>query len=91
MDWPKPDNPLAMRLDQFGSCWLELRGCCSRAVYYPLPLLAEKQAGAVLLGEVLPRLRCEACGGKPSILALVQRVDGQHFVLPVGWCIVVAE
>jgi hypothetical protein len=35
MDCPKPDNPLSMRLDQFGLCWLELRGCCSRVVYYP--------------------------------------------------------
>jgi integrase len=47
MDSPKPDNPLAMRLDQFGLCWLELRGCCSRVVYYPLPLVAQKQGGAV--------------------------------------------
>ena len=88
MDCPKPDNPLAMRLDQFGGGWLELRGCCSRAVYYPLPLLAEEQGGAALLGEVLPRLRCEACDGKPSVVALVQRADGQAFSPPVGWRII---
>jgi hypothetical protein len=91
MDCPKPENLLAMRLGQFGLCWLELRGCCSRVVYYPLPLLAQRQGYTLLLGEVLPHLRCEACGSKPSVVALVQRADGQAFGRsgpPAGWRIV---
>jgi hypothetical protein len=76
MDAPKPANPLAARLDALGRCWLELRGCCERIVYLPLTLLVEKHRGGVLLGDLLPRLRCQECGGNPSVMALVQRPDG---------------
>jgi hypothetical protein len=91
MDCPKPDNPLSMRLDQFGLCWLELCGYCPRIVFQPLPMLADGIGGAVLLGDLLPLLRCEACDGKPSVMALVQRADGQAFGQhgpPIGWRIV---
>ena len=31
-----PADPLSRRLDELGSCWLELRGCC-QIVYMSLP------------------------------------------------------
>lgn len=74
MGCPKPRNPLSTRLDALGSCWLEVSGCC-QIVYLPLPLLAKKHGGGLMLRDVLARLRCSKCGSKPSILALVERTE----------------
>jgi hypothetical protein len=83
----QPDNPLTTPLAGLGRCWLELRGCCRRIVFVPLPLLAEKHGAGVLLRDVLPRLRCQECGGKPAVMALVERADGgpRRAGSPDGW------
>jgi hypothetical protein len=71
---PKPETPLSKRLDDLGLCWLELRGCC-QIVYMPLPLLAQKRGGGLILGDVVARLRCSKCGRRPPIVALVERPE----------------
>jgi hypothetical protein len=63
---PKPKDRLAQRLDQLGSYWLELRGCCQIA-YLPLPLMVQRHGGALVLRDVLRRLRCSKCGRRPPI------------------------
>jgi hypothetical protein len=75
MTCPAPENPLAMRLDELGHYWLDLGGCCGRTSRYPLRLMAERVGGPRLLGDVLPRLRCEACGKKPARVLLLDRGD----------------
>jgi hypothetical protein len=87
MDCPKPENPLARRLDQLDPCWLELAGCC-QIVYLPLPLMAARHGGALVLRDVLPRLRCSKCGRRPPmpIMALVHRPEpkAQSWHIPLN-------
>ena len=82
-----PENPLCRSLADLGSCWLELRGCCRRSTLVPLPLLAGEYGGEMLLRDLLPRVRCWGCGGKPAVMALRERADGGHGRAgsPGGW------
>ena len=52
-----PAGPLSKRLDELGQCWLELRGRC-QIVYVPLPLMVRRYGGALVLRDVVTRLRC---------------------------------
>jgi hypothetical protein len=86
MDCPKPEDPLSKRLDELGPCWLELSDRC-QLVYMPLPLLIKKRGGGLMLRDVLLRLRCSRCGGKPAVMTLVERADGgrPRTGAPDGW------
>ncbi len=85
VDPPKPANPRAMRLAELAGCWLYLSGCCPRSVTYPLALLARRLGGHWRLGEVLPRLRCSACGGRPTRLVLADRGDDSPYGSQARW------
>jgi hypothetical protein len=74
VDCPRPENPLSLRLAELGGCWLEVSGCC-QIVYMPLPLLAKRRGGGLMLRDVLARLRCSNCGKKPTVMALVERTE----------------
>jgi hypothetical protein len=75
MPFSQPENPRAMRLADLGLCWLQLSGCCGRSTSYPLPLMAQRLGEQRLLGDVLPRLLCTGCGGKPARMVLLDRAD----------------
>jgi hypothetical protein len=75
MTLPQPKDLRAARLADLGGLWLNLSGCCRRTSLYPLTLMAQQQGGERLLGDVLPRLRCSACGHKPVRILLVDRAD----------------
>jgi hypothetical protein len=85
-----PENPLSKRLDELGLCWLELRGCC-QIVYMPLPLIAQKRGGGLILGDVVARLRCSKCDRRPPIVALVERLEPPRPGKREGWRIVLRE
>jgi hypothetical protein len=76
-----PGNPLGKRLDALGKCWLEVH-CSCQIVYMPLPLMAKKHGGALLLGDLLPRLRCSKCGGRAKFMALVERPEPSRAAAP---------
>jgi hypothetical protein len=83
---PRPEDPLSKRFDELGPCWLELRGCC-QIVYMPLPLMVQRHGGALVLGDVVARLRCSKCGRPPPFVALVERTEPNA----EGWLVVLRE
>jgi hypothetical protein len=50
----------------------------------PLPLMARKHGGRLVLDEVVARLRCAVCGRKPPIVALVERTEPARTQSPEG-------
>jgi hypothetical protein len=59
-----PSFTLQQRLAGWPNCRLEVQ-CCKGVVLYPVRLLAE-QHGNRTFENVLRRLRCGGCGGKPA-------------------------
>jgi len=62
--------PLDAPLSLLAGYWLEAR-CPCKLTYLPLLQLSKRACPNVRLGELLPRLKCEKCGERPSELALV--------------------
>ena len=61
------------RLSDWPDCHLEVR-CCKGTTIYPLRLLAERH-GNRTFADLLARLRCSRCGGRPAPIYLCA---GQH-------------
>jgi hypothetical protein len=59
-----PPFRLGHRLSDWPACGLELH-CCKGVVIWPVRLLATKH-GDLTFGQVIARLRCERCGGRPA-------------------------
>jgi hypothetical protein len=85
-----PENPLGKRLDALEPCWLEVH-CSCQIAYLPLPLMAKNHGGGLLLGDVLPRLRCSKCGGRPKFMALIERPEPPRAGAPDTWRIELAS
>lgn len=56
------DTPIA----DLAAFWIEARCACGENAYLPLRLLAARVGWKRTLRTVMPRLRCSACGGRPS-------------------------
>ena len=69
---------------------MELR-CCKGVVLYPVRLLAAK-GGNRIFGDVLARLRCDSCGGKPAPVYLCtghrQPSAALHRIGRSNWCLI---
>ena len=91
MDCPRPENPLSKRLDGLGPCWLKLSGCGCQLVYMPLPLMVKRHGGGLILQDVLDRLRCSKCGGRPTVVALVERTEPPRAGTPDSWRVVLRD
>ena len=74
-----------MPLADLAECWLHLSGCCRCYSSYPLRLMAQRVGGHHRLGDVLPRLRCASCGGKPASTVLMNRGDDNPYGARAGW------
>lgn len=66
-----PDDPAASSLRDLSGWWLDIRCRCERATAYPLRLMAAEQPHNPRICDVLPRLRCRSCGGRPARVQLV--------------------
>src|SRR6185369_16427801 len=63
---------LDARLSALAGCWLELRCPCNPGtVLYPVDLLRRRH-GDRPLRTILPRFRCQRCGGPPSPVYLCE-------------------
>jgi hypothetical protein len=90
---PIVDLILTARLRQLEETWLEAR-CCRGTTVMPVRLLAAQLGGGCLVGDVVGRLRCEACGGRPMLVALVEDPAGQssgRAGAAPGWRIVLRD
>lgn len=79
---------LEMRLEQLAACWLELR-CCRGVILYPVTLLLEQRSRNARrpLREVVGRLRCKQCQGRPASVYLNETTSREHRHGPAGWSI----
>jgi len=83
-----PDFLLDHRLSDWPGCCLEVRCPCSpRITIMPVRLLTIRH-GDRLFRDVLTRLRCSACKGRPSPVYLVagQNRTFQYGPPPCCWC-----
>jgi hypothetical protein len=69
-DFPQPENPLATRLSDLITCWIEIQ-CCKGQVDYPVKLMLRQHADRTL-GAAVEKLRCSRCRGRPSVVWLKQ-------------------
>jgi hypothetical protein len=83
---PPPQFLLNATLADLSDAWLRL-DCCQGITYVPIRLLA----GASRVGrlrDVLPRMRCKVCRGRPKRAALVESPAGEAAGgPPPGWVI----
>lgn len=76
---PPLDAPLSLLHDY----WLQTR-CRCKLSYMPLARLSERAGPSTRLGEVLPRLKCQNCGERPSELMLVDDPAAGASGVPFG-------
>lgn len=65
------EPPMDVPLDELSEWWLRITCGCRGRRDYPLRLMAAKRGWKTTLGRVLPRLRCEKCGERPSSVVLI--------------------
>ena len=56
---------LDARLHELEGYWLELH-CCGGTILLPLKLIARQYGQSHRLGDILLRMRCKVCRGKPA-------------------------
>ena len=82
-----PPFVLNAPLADLAGTWLRLE-CCKGTPFLPLRLLAGPTRPQARLRNVLPRLRCKNCHGRPATVVLIENPAGQaHGGPPVGWAI----
>lgn len=64
--------------------WLELR-CCKGVTYYPIRLIVQDHKGRGTVGDVVKRLRCKRCGGRPAEVGITD--NAQQTELVSGWTV----
>lgn len=78
---------LAAGLQELEDCWLELH-CCHRTALLPLRLLASRYGQECRLGDILLRMRCQLCKGKPVRAYLNEAANRTAcYGAPPGWSI----
>jgi hypothetical protein len=90
---PLADLILAAPLRQLEESWLEVR-CCRGTTAIPLRLLAAQHGSGRRVSEVVGRLRCQACRGHPTLIALIEDPAGQssgRAGAEPGWRIVLRD
>jgi hypothetical protein len=88
-----PDVILSTSLGRLDGAWLEVR-CCGGTSYPPLRMLARRYGGQHRVAEVVDRLRCQRCHGRPALVALVENPAGNapgQAGAPPGWRVVLIE
>ncbi|GJH22777.1 hypothetical protein CBA19CS22_39565 [Caballeronia novacaledonica] len=69
-------------------CWLFVRcGQCERSSEYPLKLMAKRHSPKRKLSEVLAKLVCANCGGRPAKIALKENHLRDGKGKPEGWVV----
>lgn len=56
--------------------WLSIKCDCGGGVHYPLRLMSAQIGWRLTLRQVVARLRCKMCGGRPSSVVLVDGLGG---------------
>jgi hypothetical protein len=80
-----PSFVLNTPLQDLAGTWLRLE-CCRGTTYLPLTLLIGAARPKARLRDVLLRLRCQACHGRPTTVALIENPAGEaKGGPPVGW------
>jgi hypothetical protein len=75
--------PLDAQLSLLHGYWLETR-CSCKLSFMPLAKLSERAGASTRLGAVLPRLKCEKCGERPTEAALVDDPAAGASGVPFG-------
>lgn len=76
---PEPrssDEFTAARLAELPGHWLRLECGCGAVVHYPCPLLAKERGPELRVGDVLGRLCCRQCKGRPARVAMTNDPTG---------------
>jgi hypothetical protein len=85
-NFPKPEDPLAARLSDLITCWIEIR-CCKGMVDYPVRLMLRRHADRTL-AEAVDQLRCRQCRGRPHAAWLKQVPQREPCKgAPPGWSV----
>ena len=70
-----PDEAFALTCTDYRHLGLslEIRCACGRTVVAPFraTLIARPALARVQLGDIVPRIRCESCGGRPIGVAII--------------------
>jgi hypothetical protein len=82
---PTREAILSFRLADVGRTWLEVTCGCGAHAYVPCPMLA-RQHGALVIADVLPRLRCTRCGARPAHVAITD-FPGRVREYPDTWVV----
>jgi hypothetical protein len=82
---PAPPFILNATLSDLAATALKLE-CCSGTTYVAVRLLTDATRPNARLRNVLPRLRCRHCGGRPAAVTLIDASPGQApNGLHAGW------
>ena len=82
-----PTFRVSQRLLDWPNCRLEMRcGSCRSTVLSPTKLIAERH-GNLLFSEVLGRVKCQRCGGRPESVYLCAGHRTRNGGAPADWSI----
>lgn len=88
MERPASPAPIyRARLIELEPCWLDVKcGACGHATLYPFKLLAARLGPQRQVGEIVSRLRCKECRGRPATIYLNETPHGEPCKgAPPGW------
>jgi hypothetical protein len=70
------EDALELRLGELPGLWLEIHCACGVSTFSPCRRLAQERGARTRIGDVLSRLRCRACGRRPTRVALTDDATG---------------
>jgi hypothetical protein len=83
---------LRSKVSDLAGYWIEITcptacvgGGVSRRTGIPCKLLAERGYGNLRVSQLLPKLRCEKCGSKPSLVQALDNPAGPSPQYPDTW------
>ena len=77
-----------LKLSELPGCWLEITCCRKAGIIAPSLELLRKRNGDCTIGDVVDRLICTKCGGRPRSVYLNETQNRKRNVgAPPGWSI----